>query len=212
MQLSSRRELSVSRWSFGRCAASRRILPIDFNYDFKTDLVLAGAGGVRFMRQDAPDKFTDVTAATKLPKNITSAPYTGAWTADIEADGDLDIMLGTKDGAPIVLRNNGDDTFKVIEPFPGISGLRAFAWADFDCDGNADAAIIDGGGKLHIFHNERQGAIPRSEVARDLPAMKALASPIRTTMAFSICLLLSPTATIATRLVQRKQRLESNSR
>ena len=28
------------------------ILPIDFNYDFKTDLVLAGAGGVRLMRLD----------------------------------------------------------------------------------------------------------------------------------------------------------------
>ena len=30
------------------------ILPVDFNYDFKTDLVLAGAGGVRFLRQDSP--------------------------------------------------------------------------------------------------------------------------------------------------------------
>ncbi|MGH9881998.1 MAG: tetratricopeptide repeat protein, partial [Pyrinomonadaceae bacterium] len=28
------------------------ILPIDFNYDFKTDLVLTGNGGVRLMRQD----------------------------------------------------------------------------------------------------------------------------------------------------------------
>ncbi len=30
------------------------ILPVDFNYDFKTDLVLAGAGGVRLFRQDSP--------------------------------------------------------------------------------------------------------------------------------------------------------------
>src|SRR5205823_3959997 len=37
------------------------ILAIDFNYDFKPDLVLSGAGGVRFWRQDNPDKFTDVT-------------------------------------------------------------------------------------------------------------------------------------------------------
>ena len=46
------------------------VLPVDFNYDFKTDLVLAGAGGVRFLRQDDPAKFTDVTAQTKLPKEI----------------------------------------------------------------------------------------------------------------------------------------------
>src|SRR5208282_1432869 len=130
------------------------ILQIDLNYDFKTDLVLAGAGGVRFMRQDAPDKFADVTASTKLPKSVTNASYTGAWAVDIEADGDLDIVLGKKEGLPQVLRNNGDDTFTVIQPFPGISGVRAFAWADFDADGNADAAIVDGAGKLHIFHDE----------------------------------------------------------
>jgi hypothetical protein len=40
---------------------------MDFNYDFQTDLVLAGAGGVRFMRQDSPAKFTDVTSQTTLP-------------------------------------------------------------------------------------------------------------------------------------------------
>jgi Tfp pilus assembly protein PilF len=150
------------------------ILQVDFNYDFKTDLVLAGPSGVRFLRQDAPDKFTDVTAATKLPKNVTSAAYTGAWAADIEADGDLDIVMGTKEGTPKVLRNNGDDTFKEIEPFTGISGLRAFAWADFDGDGNADAAIIDGESKLHIFHNERQGQFREVKLADGLPPIRAL--------------------------------------
>jgi Tfp pilus assembly protein PilF len=149
------------------------ILQIDFNYDFKTDLVLAGAGGVRLMRQDAPDKFTDVTPTTKLPKNVINGSYTGAWAVDIEADGDLDIVLGKKDGLPQVLRNNGDDTFTVLQPFPGISGIRAFAWADFDADGNPDAAIVDGAGKLHIFHNERQTQF-REVKLPDLPTVKAL--------------------------------------
>jgi tetratricopeptide (TPR) repeat protein len=150
------------------------ILQIDFNYDFKTDLVLAGAGGVRLMRQDAPDKFTDVTPNTKLPKSVTQASYTGAWAVDIEADGDLDIVLGKKDGVPQVLRNNGDDTFTVIQPFPGISGVRAFAWADFDSDGNADAAIVDGAGRLHIFHNERQGQFREVVLPASLPTVKAI--------------------------------------
>jgi tetratricopeptide (TPR) repeat protein len=150
------------------------VLQIDFNYDFKTDLVLAGAGGVRLMRQDSPDKFTDVTRNTKLPKDVTNASYTGAWAVDIEADGDLDIVLGKKDGAPQVLRNNGDDTFTVIQPFPGVSGVRAFAWADFDADGNADAAIVDGDGRLHIFHNERQGQFREVALPPGLPTVKAL--------------------------------------
>ena len=77
------------------------IVPIDFNYDFKTDLVLAGAGGVRFLRQDSPSTFTDVTAADQATRSaILNGHYTGAWAVDIEADGDLDIVLGSATGAP----------------------------------------------------------------------------------------------------------------
>ena len=100
------------------------VLQVDFNYDFKTDLVLAGAGGVRLFRQNSPSAFTDVTTQTKLPKSVTNASYTGAWAVDIEADGDLDIVLGSKDSIPTVLRNNGDGTFLAIHPFAGIMGMR----------------------------------------------------------------------------------------
>ncbi len=133
------------------------ILPVDFNYDFKTDLVLAGAGGLRFLRQDSPQKFTDVTALTKLPAPVLNGNYVGAWAVDIEADGDLDIVLGTQSGKPTVLRNNGDGTFTPIHPFAGVAGLLQFVWADLDDDGNPDASLIDGAGQLHIFHNERAG-------------------------------------------------------
>ncbi len=151
------------------------IVPVDFNYDFKTDLVLAGAGGVRFMRQDKPDAFTDVTAKTKLPTSVTGAPYIGAWAVDIEADGDLDIVLGANAGLPTVLRNNGDDTFLAIHPFAGISGLRGLAWADLDGDGNPDAGIIDGAGKLHVFMNERQGQFRERALPGDFSSVKAVA-------------------------------------
>jgi tetratricopeptide (TPR) repeat protein len=150
------------------------ILQADLNYDFKTDLVLAGAGGVRLMRQEDPKTFTDVTEKAKLPKAVTAAAYIGAWAFDVEADGDLDIALGAKDGLPVVLRNNGDDTFTPIHPFAGISGMRSFAWADFDADGNADAAIVDGSGRLHIFHNERQGQFREVTLPGNLPAVKAI--------------------------------------
>jgi len=133
------------------------IVPIDFNYDFKTDLVLAGAGGVRFFRQDKPDAFTDVTAQTKLPAPILKGRYTGGWAVDIEADGDLDVVLGTSGGEPVVLRNNGDNTFTPVHPFAGISGVRGFVWADLKGDGNPDAAFIDGAGHLRVFENERSG-------------------------------------------------------
>src|ERR1700722_1748359 len=152
------------------------ILQVDFNYDFKTDLVLSGAGGVRFFRQDTPNAFTDVTAQTKLPKSVIAGHYTGAWAVDIEADGDLDIVIGAREGLPVVLRNNGDGTFLPIHPFSGIAGIRGFAWADLDGDGNPDAAIIDGGGKLHVFMNERQGQFRERPLPANLSLTKAIAA------------------------------------
>jgi Tfp pilus assembly protein PilF len=151
------------------------ILPLDFNYDFKTDLALAGEGGFRLLRQDSPNSFADVTAATKLPQPILSAKYLGAWAVDIEADGDLDIVLGTTSGPPSVLRNNGDGTFVVIHPFEGVSGLRGFAWGDFNGDGNPDAAIIDGANHLHVFSNERSGQFRERSLPPNLPPVKAVA-------------------------------------
>ncbi len=149
------------------------ILPIDFSYDFKTDLVLAGAGGVRLLRQDSPSAFTDVTAEAKLPASVVNANYTGAWSADIEADGDLDIVLGSPQGNPTVLRNNGDGTFLDIRPFEGTSGVTGFAWADLDQDGDPDATVLDTAGTLHVFSNERQGQFSKRALP-SIPAARAI--------------------------------------
>jgi Tfp pilus assembly protein PilF len=151
------------------------ILPIDFNYDFKTDLILAGERGVRFLRQDSPTSFTDVSAQTKLSPALLNAGYSGAWAIDMEADGDMDILLGTHQGTPLVLRNNGDGTFTAVHPFNGISGLRGLAWVDLDGDGNPDAAMIDGSGTLHFFHNQRGGVFNELALPANLPPVKAVA-------------------------------------
>ncbi len=84
--------------------APNGIAALDFDYDFKTDLALAGEGGFRLYRQENSATFVDVTGKTKLPAAVADAPYVGAWAADIEADGDLDIVLASKQGAPAVLQ------------------------------------------------------------------------------------------------------------
>jgi len=154
--------------------ARSAILPIDFNYDFKTDLVLAGAGGVRLFRQESPSNFTDVTPVTKLPPAIINGNYSGAWAADIEADGDLDVVLGSPQLKPTVLRNNGDGTFQVIDVFSSIQGINDFAWGDLDADGDPDAALIDSSGKLHVFSNERQGQFSERALPSDLSPVRAI--------------------------------------
>jgi tetratricopeptide (TPR) repeat protein len=151
------------------------VLTLDFNYDFKIDFVFAGAGGVRLFRQDAPRQFTDVTAATTLPAAVVNAAYAGAWAADIEADGDLDIVAGASAGEASVLRNNGDGTFKELRPFNGAANLRRFVWADFDADGDPDAAALDAQGRLAVFTNERGGQFRPRSVPAALAASQAVA-------------------------------------
>ncbi len=133
------------------------LLFTDWSYHFREDIVMAGAGGLRFYVQQQDSTFKDVTGQTQLPAEILSAAWTGAWPIDVECDGDLDIVLGSGSGEPTVLRNNGNKTFQVTHPFKGVSGLRDFAWGDLDGDGDGDVAIIDGHGKLQLFENQRGG-------------------------------------------------------
>lgn len=133
------------------------VAALDFNYDFKNDIAAAASGGFRLFQQAEGGKFTDVTSRLGLRAAITGGAYTGVWSADIESEGDLDIVLGPTAGPPVVLRNNGDGTFKETQPFSGISSLMGFVWADLDGDGDPDAAMTDAQGKLFVFENERAG-------------------------------------------------------
>jgi tetratricopeptide (TPR) repeat protein len=131
------------------------IVGLDFNNDFKIDLAFAGPGGLSLWQQDDAGSLTDVTANLGLPTAVTGASYTGVWAADIDLEGDLDLVLGTPAAPPLVLRNNGDGTFTVRRLFDAVRGLRAFAWGDVDADGAPDAVLLDAAGTLHVYTNQR---------------------------------------------------------
>jgi tetratricopeptide (TPR) repeat protein len=145
----------------------------DLNYDFKVDVVVATQHGVRLYHQESPSKFTDVTAQAPLAAGVAGGSYTGAWPFDVELDGDLDVVLGASGAGPIVLRNNGDSTFAITQPFAGIRELASFASADVDGDGDPDVATVDRAGKVTVFMNDRLGqfqsrALPEAVASRVL--------------------------------------------
>lgn len=142
------------------------VAPADLNYDFKTDITIATASGLRIYQQQDPQHFRDITAESKIPASVANASYNGVWAFDVDLDGDLDLVLGVPHGEPVALRNNGDGTFSTINPFKGLDGLTAFAAADIDGDGDPDVALVDGNGNLHVYLNERLGAYR----ARQIPA------------------------------------------
>ena len=141
------------------------VLAVDWANNFQSGLVLAGAGGVRLMGRGSDGKFVDVTGAALGGDPIGRADAYGAWAADVDLEGDLDVVVGLRDGPPAVLRNNSDGTFAVIRPFKGVANLRGFAWADLDGDGDPDASLLEAGGKLTVLSNERAGRF----VARAVP-------------------------------------------
>jgi tetratricopeptide (TPR) repeat protein len=150
------------------------VLALDWDNDFRMDLLLAGAGGLRFWHQEPDGSFKDVTAKTGLAAELLSGDYYGAWAADIEADGDLDVIVARRTGPALLLRNNRDGTFKALDTFAAISDVREFVWADLDNDGAADAVFLDAKGKLHIFANERSGEFQPWPVKEDLGSFLAV--------------------------------------
>ena len=148
------------------------VLALDWTGDYRMDLVLAGPGGVRLWLGDetgdgfaggADDRFAEVVTVPGDDPAVRGA-Y-GVWAADIEMDGDLDVVFGAIAGAPTVLRNNADGTWRRESPFPGVTALRDFGWGDFDRDGDPDAALLDGEGVVHLFENRQAG---RFDVAEPL--------------------------------------------
>ena len=152
---------------------SDAVLGLDFDYDFQTDIALAGAGGFRLYRQSKANNFSEVTSRTSLSFEVINADYAGAWAADIESDGDLDIVLGARNGPPVVLNNNGDGTFKPLKPFEGADHLRSFVWADLDGDGDPDAVLLNAGGQLQVFSNERLGRFRERSVPQTVGKIAA---------------------------------------
>ena len=76
----------------------RGVASADLNYDYRTDLVLAGDGGLRLLRQQDSGAYVDVTASAKLPASVQRTPLWGVWLADIDTEGDLDVVVSPAAG------------------------------------------------------------------------------------------------------------------
>ncbi len=86
--------------------------------------------------------------------------WRGAWAVDVDLEGDLDLVLSpAAGGAPVVLRNQGDATWAVVEGemLPGLTDLADLVWYDADADGDGDLVALDERGALHRYRNERAG-------------------------------------------------------
>jgi tetratricopeptide (TPR) repeat protein len=144
------------------------VAALDWNHDFRTDLAVATGGDlVRLLLQQEDGAFADATPLPLGARSVCDCPgLLGIWAADVEMDGDLDLVVGTADGPPVVLRNNGNGTWQSQRPFNGVSSVRGFAWADLDGDADPDAVFLDQSGAVHIFRNRQAGQFARVDEAK----------------------------------------------
>ena len=112
----------------GTRPAAEALLPLDWNGDYRMDLAIVGAGGFSLLTRNEDGELEQNTPRPVDGIDMGSLVGYGAWAADIEMDGDLDIVHGPLDEAPWVLRNNADNTFAAARPFPAVAGLRGFGW------------------------------------------------------------------------------------
>ena len=149
----------AASWPAG--TADGGALALDWNHDFRSDVAVFGPRGVRLFLQAADGSFTDQTPANEP---AATADVAAAWAADVEMDGDLDLVLGIRSGPTAVLRNNGDGTWRLTSSFAAVGSARAFAWADLDGDADPDAAFLDASGSLAVLFNRQAGAFSGESV------------------------------------------------
>lgn len=122
----------------------------DFDNDGDLDVFLIGGqprsnennGGSRLFRQDAIDRFVDVT----LDSGIVDVGFgMGAAVGDVDNDGDLDLYL-TRYGEDSLYLNQGQGRFADATLVAGISNppwSTAASFCDYDRDGWLDLLVVN---------------------------------------------------------------------
>ncbi|MDM4018815.1 FG-GAP-like repeat-containing protein [Roseiconus lacunae] len=125
----------------------------DLNNDFRHDLILAGSQGCRVFL----DTGTGDYESKELAPDSKNHPWKSAWVSDVDADGDLDVLLSDHESQLRCLQNDGNATFSVVKRIIDLSGVVELYEVDFDQDGDLDLVTLDRNGSLAIVMNLREG-------------------------------------------------------
>ncbi len=145
----------------------------DVDRDGDQDAVVgvSSGGSSRLLLGNGAGGFTDASA-THLP--IGGAPTLDLALADVDADGDLDLLQGNYSVSRLLL-NDGAGRFAPAPTasFPqSLLRTRGVAVADVDGDGDADAILANYGNPAALYLNNGVGAF------RDVSATRMPSNPI----------------------------------
>lgn len=135
----------------------------DLNFDFQQDVVAAGDDGVHAClgNKDGTYKSQPISLGDQARK----IAWRGVWSLDIDADGDMDLLLSDRQTQLRWIRNNGDMTFEEMPDFIDAQQVVDVKFADLDNDGDVDLATLDTSGSLVLWRNDRNGVYASLRVA-----------------------------------------------
>ncbi len=127
----------------------------DYDNDTRLDLFVIRSNSLTLYHNDGNGSFSDVTAAAKIPATFQNG-MTAAF-ADVDHDGDLDIVIGGQ--SYLLLRNNGDRTFSDQTATAKLNdkvSARAIVATDFDNRRDIDL-LVAANEKISLWRNMRDG-------------------------------------------------------
>lgn len=126
---------------------------VDYDNDGHLDLFVLGTDGrAHLYRNRGNGTFEDMTKSARIG---AADGATRATFADIDHDGDLDLIASGPSGVR-ALRNNADGTFTDATSDFGLNGTgnaRDVVFGDFDGDGRLDLFVTRDRGTNALYHN-----------------------------------------------------------
>ena len=100
----------------------------------------------------------DSSSALLTGELVDTADTYSIAAADVDGDGDLDVLLGNYGSPSLVLLNAGDGTLLKSIELPGGSAItNSIAAADLDSDGDLDVLLGNYGSVSRVLLNASDG-------------------------------------------------------
>jgi len=145
---------AIDAGELASCPAGQGATDTDFDGDGDIDVIAANRGGdLNVLRNDGKGNFTRIAPASI---GIRHRAADGVTSADIDRDGDLDLLLTSADDTATLYRNAGGGVFALAQTFSDFDGYMG-GFADLDNDGDLDLVFA---GDDTVYWNDGASFVP----------------------------------------------------